>query len=134
MDANEFSRIRHYLDKSQTELAQLLGVSGKAIQSFEQGWRKVPTQCERQLLFLLYLKKFPNPKDKPCWKIKACCSPELRKSCVAWQFRVGRLCWFVNGTVCQGKVQENWQQKMTLCRQCEIFTSLIADFRPDSRG
>jgi DNA-binding XRE family transcriptional regulator len=38
MNYEEFSRIRHYLDKTQSELAGLLCVSTKAIQSFEQGW------------------------------------------------------------------------------------------------
>jgi DNA-binding XRE family transcriptional regulator len=41
MNYEEFSRIRHYLDKTQSELAGLLCVSTKAIQSFEQGWRPI---------------------------------------------------------------------------------------------
>jgi DNA-binding XRE family transcriptional regulator len=39
MESNEFSGIRKYLGKTQSELAGLLCVSTKAIQSFEQGWR-----------------------------------------------------------------------------------------------
>jgi len=34
-------------------MAQLLGTSLKAIQSFEQGWRNIPVHIERQMLFLL---------------------------------------------------------------------------------
>jgi DNA-binding XRE family transcriptional regulator len=55
MDKTEFSQIRHRLGKTQAQIAQLLGVSPKAIQSFEQGWRNIPTHVERQLLFLLFL-------------------------------------------------------------------------------
>ena len=50
MNRKEFSRIRQHLGKTQKEMAQLLGTSVKAIQSFEQGWRSVPGHIERQAL------------------------------------------------------------------------------------
>ena len=50
MDKKEFSQIRRHLKKTQKELARLLCVSPKAVQSFEQGWRKIPANVERQLL------------------------------------------------------------------------------------
>ena len=53
MDKKEFSQIRHHLGKTQRQMAQLLGTSPKAIQSFEQGWRNVPVHIERQALFLM---------------------------------------------------------------------------------
>ena len=56
MEKEEFSRIRRYLGKTQSQLAQLLGVSPKAIQSFEQGWRNIPVHTKRQVLFLMALK------------------------------------------------------------------------------
>ncbi len=127
MDGTEFSRIRRHLGKTQGQLAQLLGVSPKAIQSFEQGWRNIPAHSERQLLFLLYLKGPPDEGCQPCWDITRCPS-KVRRQCAAWEFKAGNLCWFINGTVCQGKVQQNWQKKMQLCRQCEVFRSLIPDF------
>lgn len=127
MDGSEFSAIRHYLGKTQTEIARLLGVSPKAVQSFEQGWRKVPAYSERQLLFLLNLKRLPKNESKPCWEIRKC-SPGIKEKCVVWEFRAGHVCSFITGTVCGGKVQENWNKKMQLCRQCEVFRSLFAGF------
>ncbi|MFC2013250.1 helix-turn-helix domain-containing protein [Chloroflexota bacterium] len=47
MESKEFSKIRQHLGKSQNQLARLLCVSPKAIQSFEQGWRNVPPNAER---------------------------------------------------------------------------------------
>jgi hypothetical protein len=38
---------------------------------------------------------------------------------------VGHLCWFINGTICQGEVQETWEKKMKMCRQCEVFRSIL---------
>jgi hypothetical protein len=124
MDSTEFSQIRRYLGKTQAQIARLLGVSLKAIQSFEQGWRDVPVHAERQLLFLLYLNKPREEKNEACWEINSC-PIETREKCAAWEFGVGHICWFINGTICGGKVQENWNKKMQLCRQCEVFRSVI---------
>ena len=124
MDSAEFAHIRRFLGRSQAQLARLLGISPRAVQSFEEGWRRIPAHAERQLLFLLYMKQSPMIGKEPCWETKKC-DPEIREICPAWEFRAGNLCWFVNGTICEGKVQENWKKKMQLCRQCEVFGSLV---------
>jgi DNA-binding XRE family transcriptional regulator len=124
MNRKEFSKIRHILGKSQIQMGEILGISGKAIQSFEQGWRKVPVHAERQLLFLLHLKLNPE-KRKPCWTMRQC-PKELREKCPAWEFKAGDLCWFINGTFCEGKVQKNWPRKISKCRKCEIFQKSLS--------
>ena len=123
MDKREFSQIRYGLGKTQDQLAQLLGISLKAVQSFEQGWRNIPAHTERQLLFLLTLKRSHSKGNGPCWVIQKC-PVGIKQKCPAWEFQAGHLCWFINGTVCQGKVQESWQKKMKICRQCEVFRFL----------
>jgi len=120
----EFSSIRHSLRKSQAQLARLLSISPRAVQSFEQRWRKVPASIERQMLFLFFMKRSPRNKIKLCWEQREC-DLKTRKKCPAWEFRAGQICWFINGTVCKGKVQENWNKKMQFCRQCELFRSLF---------
>jgi len=124
MERNEFSGIRHFLGKTQSQLARLLGTSSKAIQSFEQGWRNVPVHTERQLLLLLALKSSSGKRTKPCWVIRKC-PPKTKQDCPAWEFRAGHLCWFINGTVCQGVAQESWKQKMKICRECRVFRSML---------
>ena len=124
MDSKEFSQIRRYLGKTQAQIAQLLGVSSKAIQSFEQGWRNIPAYTERQLLFLLHLKGLTEPGLEPCWE-KMNCDQQTRQRCPAWEFQADHLCWFLNGTVCQGRVQQDWESKMQLCRQCDFFRALF---------
>ena len=124
MGKKEFSTARQYLGKTQSQMAQLLGVSLKAIQSFEQGWRNIPVHIERQVLFLLASKKSPPKKESPCWVIRNC-PMEIRQNCPAWEFQVGNLCWFINGTICQGRKQENWQKKMKICRQCKVFKTVM---------
>lgn len=123
MDSKEFLLIRKKLSRTQKQLAELLGTSIKAVHSYEQGWRTVPAHVERQLFFLLASKN-GQKNQKPCWVIKKC-APSRRKKCPAWEFQAGRLCWFINGTICECAVKKNWQEKMTICRSCEVLTSLI---------
>jgi len=120
MNKIEFSGIRHHLQKTQSQMAQLMGTSPKAIQSFEQGWRNIPAHAERQSLFLLAMKRGQFKRNGPCWKLREC-PKETRQSCPAWEFQVGHLCWFINGTICGGKVQGSWKKKMNMCRKCKVF-------------
>jgi DNA-binding XRE family transcriptional regulator len=124
MDQTEFSQIRRSLGKTQEQLARLLGTSLKAIQSFEQGWRNIPVHIERQVLFLLAMKRHRKKKNTPCWVTRTC-PAKIRRNCPAWEFHGGQLCWFINGTICQGEVQKNWQDKMKICRQCEVFRPIL---------
>lgn len=124
MEIKEFSTIRTKLGKTQNQMAQLLGVSLKAIQSFEQGWRNIPVHTERQMLFLLSQKKSPRKKDRACWVVRKC-RMEIKGNCPAWEFQAGHLCWFINGTICHGEVQESWRKKMKICRQCKVFRTMV---------
>jgi DNA-binding XRE family transcriptional regulator len=119
----EFSHIRRHLGKTQSQLAQLLATSLKAVQSFEQGWRKIPVHIERQLLFLLAMKRARDREYVPCWVTEGC-PMEARERCPAWEFLSGHLCWFINGTICHGEAQASWREKMEACRKCEVFRSI----------
>jgi DNA-binding XRE family transcriptional regulator len=125
MNNKEFSQIRALLGKTQKQMAQLLGVSLKAIQSFEQGWRKIPVHSERQSLLLLALKRSAVHKNRSCWLIKGC-PAETQANCPAREFSAGYMCWLINGTICHGKEQNNWQQKMKICKKCEVFQSAFS--------
>ena len=124
MDSKEFIHLRKSLNKTQKQMAQLLGTSIKAIHSYEQAWRSVPAYVERQMYFLVS-RMDKNCKDrKPCWLIKKC-SPEQRRQCPAWEFKAGNLCWFINGTVCEGSAQKSWKEKIEICRSCEVFPTCL---------
>jgi hypothetical protein len=124
LDHKEFSLMRQKLRKTQKQMAELLGTSLKAVQSFEQGWRKVPVHIERQVLFLISNWGEGPRKSRPCWDIRDC-STKNREACPAWEFNLGHLCWFVNGTICRGEIQGGWPQKMKLCRTCEVFAQTV---------
>jgi hypothetical protein len=72
-------------------------------------------------MFFLVSRIAENRKrGKACWAIKKC-SPNQKADCPAWEFKAGNLCWFINGTICEGSVQKNWKEKMKICRSCEVF-------------
>ena len=121
MESKKFKDIRAQLNKTQKEIAQLLGISTKAIHSYEQDWRKIPHHVERQLLFLLSrtILNIDTPSEK-CWDIRNCPDKKLKK-CPAWEFNAGDLCWFINGTNCSGEVHDSWEDKMEECRACKVF-------------
>lgn len=124
MDSKEFKNIRTKLGKTQRQMAQLLGVSLKAIHSYEQGWRSIPTHVERHIFFLLSRLKKNIGIRKPCWVMKKC-PPEKKKKCPAWEFKAGDICWFISGTICDGRVHKDWKEKMKCCRSCEILKSFF---------
>ena len=70
MDSKEFKKIRKKIDKTQKQMAQLLGVSIKAVHSYEQGWRNIPANVERQMFFFLSRTKENQENRNPCWVIK----------------------------------------------------------------
>ncbi len=126
MEKTEFGAIRKDLGRTQKGLATLLGISLKAICSYEQGWRAVPVHVERQLLFLLSRKKRGSSANKNCWDLKNC--PEkTRKKCPAWEFDSGEFCWFVNGTICECAAQKNWHEKILICKKCVVMKQITGD-------
>lgn len=124
MEKEEFVEARTRLDKTQKEMSQLLGISVKAIYSYEQGWRSIPTHVERQVFFLLSRKRGAKDLAKPCWAIKKC-PPKRRKDCPAYEYKAGKFCWLVNGTICECKAQKSWKEKMKICRECSVMKNLL---------
>ena len=125
MTNEEFSRVRQRLDKTQKQMAELLGTSLKAVHSYEQGWRQIPPHVERQIFFLLARHRdFATAALKNCWTIKKC-PAAIKRKCPAWEFQAGKLCWFINGTLCECNAQKNWREKMKICRKCEVLAPLL---------
>jgi len=124
MKSKEFATFRKQLNKTQKQMAQLLGVSIKAVHSYEQGWRTVPPHVERQMFFLMARKRKTSKTQKPCWTVKKCPTKQ-KKECPAWEFQAGKFCWFVNGTICCGTAHEKWKEKMKLCRSCEVMAAIM---------
>ncbi len=132
MKREQLAEIRRHLGKTQSQMAQLLGVSPKAVQSFEQGWRNIPVHVERQVLLLLALRRHARRRTRPCW-LALDCPSERRQDCPAWQFDAGHLCWFINGTICEGLPRKSWEEKMKVCGKCKVYRAILAPEQPARR-
>ena len=122
MDHLSFARARALLGKSQKSLATLLGVSLKAVESYEQGWRKVPSNVERILYFLLFkLNQQSFASEIPCWN-RSSCPEEARRDCVAFLSGEGHFCWFFTGGLCASARASGEGERY--CYSCTIFTNL----------
>lgn len=123
MTSHEFTTIRKKINKSQTELSALLGLSTKAVRSYEQGCRGIPPYVEGHLYQLLSILKHYKNELKACWVINQC-PPARKKQCSVYKLKAGTLCWMVIGSYCGGKEQVNWREKMKTCHTCNVLVSI----------
>lgn len=121
----DIKAIREELELSQSEFADMLGVSPRTVQSCEQQWRKPGAALERTALLLLLAHRNGSSFGKSlCWK-EAKCPPERRKECITYHSRQGHLCWLMNGTFCHGLRLRNWQEKLSFCMKCRHFQKML---------
>ena len=116
-------QIRAQLSMTQTKVAQALGISVRAIQSYEQGWREVPTHILVQLLVLAAAYRSSSPERKACWKITGCL-PEIQRKCPC-RCTDGRLCWLVSGRMCAGHTS-NKCNDLTTCLKCQVVQQILS--------
>jgi DNA-binding XRE family transcriptional regulator len=125
-DNLDIKAVRQELGLSQTELANLVGFSVRAVQSCEQGWRKPSPALEKSIILLLASHRnkgvFP---DVRCWD-RTNCSRERCESCITYRTGQGHLCWFLHGTLCTEPRQQDWDSKRSVCLKCAFFHDLLA--------
>ena len=119
-------RVRKILGRTQAELATALGISEKAVQSYEQGWRDVPVRVMIQLLVLVALYRKQAMDDEPCWEIREC-PPEQRESCASFTVGQGQFCWFIGSKNCPPPPPPPGGLDPALpCMDCPVVKRLLA--------
>ena len=126
-----FKRIRKALGATQREFADLLGISLRAVQSYEQQWRKAPPGVEKlaRLALFLKLRAEGNRDGKPCWEVTGC-SEEVRSRCLAYIYGAGELCWLVTGNMHRGRKLEKADAKLAACEKCPVMANWISNEDP----
>jgi DNA-binding transcriptional regulator YiaG len=125
MNVPTVKSVREELGHSQRAMAALLGVSTKAVQSYEQGWRKTPPHVEQMVLLQVILRRHPDLRRLPrCWRLNKC-SKEIRRRCPSAKLKLPGFCWFITGTLCHGGPAGTWTAKRALCLQCEVMKGLL---------
>jgi len=66
--------------------------------------------------------------DVKCWEMKNC-PPERRDNCPAYPDQ-GNACWTVTGTMCGGKEQGSYHEKIENCRKCDVYQMVRGDDAP----
>ncbi len=117
--------VRKELGLSQVGFADLLGVSTRAVQSWDQGWRKPSLALQKSILLaLIAWRQGDNFGAQMCWDAKNC-SQATRERCLAYRARQGHLCWFMTGNICEGRHVRKWSDKMAFCGECTFFQALL---------
>jgi DNA-binding XRE family transcriptional regulator len=120
-------RVRRKLNLTQMELGHLLGISCKAVQSYEQGWRPVPMHALSHLLILLSdNQNRTQPPRQPCWKINRCKDDMLPK-CRVYQLGTGTQCWALATKMCKVLNDKTVDAANFPFKNCPVVTRLCAD-------
>ncbi len=124
MTARDFQLTRKTLHKSQSELANLMGLSVRTVQSYEQGARIIPAHVQ-QLLYLMVsrLSRGTRGRRSPCWQVRGC-DPATKARCVAYLCKAEDICWLVTGTLCHGKPVGTMEAKLRECQKCAVIRRL----------
>lgn len=56
-----------------------------------------------------------------CWEYKKC-GRENTGDCPAVSSNMGRACWRVAGTLCGGRVQGTFAEKLGNCKDCDYYS------------
>ena len=123
-EAINVKRIRCSLDMTQATLAKTLGISIRAIQSYEQGWRETPTPVMMQLLVLAAAYRSSAIGEKPCWEVTGC--PAVKQLQCPCRHTSGSLCWLVSGRMC-GTTEKDEPVSLETCLDCHVVRRLLSD-------
>lgn len=117
--------VRRQVGQSQSEFADLIGVSLRTVQSCEQGWRNPSPAVEKAALLLLMARRHGAAfSAHSCWESVPCSEAE-RQGCLVYNTRQGHLCWLLSGHICKGRRLHSWADKKKLCAECDFFQELL---------
>jgi hypothetical protein len=108
---------------TQAETASFLGISKKAIESYEQGWRNAPDAVWKELITIAAVQHgYPKGSD-PCWKVMHC-SSQIRQACFCSRKMGGHFCWMTATTNCHRNHPELRRGMMT-CVTCPVVRQFL---------
>jgi len=116
--------VRGSLGLSQSQFARLLGVSSRAIQSYEQGWRKMPRPLVAHVMTVLAVHCDHPTQSPPCWSLTGCLE-ETRSRCAAFKLGRGHFCWLLAGTTCGKSNKSACSTGPQSCISCVVIKEML---------
>ena len=116
--------IRKAAGWTQKETAMLLGVSKKAIESYEQGWREPPDAIWKELITLLALQRDYPSGYLPCWKLMKC-PDAANQDCFCKKRLRGFFCWMTATTNCHRTHPELAHAGIVGCLSCPVVRQFL---------
>jgi DNA-binding XRE family transcriptional regulator len=120
---NELKRLRTIMGWTQCQAATFLGLSKKAIESYEQGWRRIPERVLQDLLTLVAAKRRYPGSFRPCFKVLNC-PDTFRDVCFCRSKMAGRFCWLTASACCHQNHPE-FGKGMTVCLRCPVVQQFL---------
>jgi DNA-binding XRE family transcriptional regulator len=125
VDITSLRSVREALRKSQHDLADLLGVSLRAVQSYEQGWRRTPLDVQKLAILMLYLqRRNGDPLPPPCWAIRGC-DTASRAACSAREFGGGHFCWLFSSATQRCRTRAGQDGSLSACAECPVMSEWL---------
>ena len=121
--ASEFKRLRGIMKWTQAEAAHFLGVSKKAVESYEQSWRTPPDTLWKEFLLIIALKRGYPDGYKRCWEVMRC-SPAACESCFCARNMRGLFCWATCQATC-GRHLGGHGKKIADCLTCPVARQFL---------
>ena len=119
----DLKRLRGSMQWTQEETGHFLGLSEKALQSYEQGWRRVPESVWKELLTLVAIQRGYPRGYRRCWEIIGCPVPS-RASCFCAGKMAGLFCWMTATTNCHFFHPE-LKKSMLTCVRCPVTAQFL---------
>ena len=98
-----------------------------ALQQFNQEMKSAAVQVKKLMSDVVikndFTGRFDNPTLTPCWEWKKCDNT----ACPSYRNHVNLRCWEIAGTLCGGKVQGRFANKIGDCSLCEVYQSARAN-------
>ena len=121
--AEAFHRLRETMGWSRAETAAILGLSRKAVESYELGWRKVPARVWKQALTVAAIQRKYPMGTKPCWELTRC-HERVSKNCLCRKLTDGRFCW-MTVTQCCHLAHLDKQMGFENCLSCPVIRQFL---------
>ncbi|MFO1522672.1 MAG: hypothetical protein U1F77_10655 [Kiritimatiellia bacterium] len=118
-----FHCLREAMGWTRQETASILGLSRKAVESYELAWRKVPDRVWKQALTVAAIQRKYPLGTQPCWELTHC-RDEVRESCLCRKLTDGRFCWMTVTKCCRLSLRGE-EMGFKQCLSCPVVRQFV---------